>query len=65
MRVFRESGFFIQEMIEVKDLQVQPLALTSRLLFDQWKMQEGEKDLTVMQVILEGKKRRGSGYLSV
>lgn len=35
--------------------QVQPLALTSKLLFDQWKMKDGGKDLTVMRVILEGK----------
>ena len=55
MRVFRESGFFNQEKVEVDGQGVQPLALISRLLFDQWKMNEGEKDLTVMQVILEGK----------
>ena len=55
MRVFRESGFFNQDLIEVNNQQVQPLALTSRLLFDQWKMKVGERDLTVMQVILEGK----------
>ncbi|MFV1949407.1 MAG: saccharopine dehydrogenase C-terminal domain-containing protein [Anaerolineales bacterium] len=55
MRVFRESGFFNQEEVEVDGQNVRPLSLTSRLLFDQWKMQEGDKDLTVMQVILEGK----------
>jgi saccharopine dehydrogenase-like NADP-dependent oxidoreductase len=55
MRVFRESGFFNQEEVEVDGQGVQPLALTSRLLFDQWKMKDGDRDLTVMQVILEGK----------
>ena len=55
MRVFRESGFFNQEKVEVDGQGVQPLALTSRLLFDQWKMKDGDRDLTVMQVILEGK----------
>lgn len=55
MRVFRESGFFNQEKVEVDGQSVQPLALTSRLLFDQWKMKDGDRDLTVMQVILEGK----------
>jgi len=55
MRVFRESGFFNQENVEVDGQNVQPLALTSRLLFDQWKMKDGDRDLTVMQVILEGK----------
>jgi saccharopine dehydrogenase-like NADP-dependent oxidoreductase len=55
MRVFRESGFFNLEKVEVDGQGVQPLALTSRLLFDQWKMKDGDRDLTVMQVILEGK----------
>jgi lysine 6-dehydrogenase len=57
MRAFRESGFFSPDPIEVDGSQVIPLSLTSRLLFDQWHMKEGEKDLTVMQVILKGKKK--------
>ncbi len=55
MRVFRESGFFNQEEVEVDGQSVRPLSLTSSLLFDQWKMKDGDRDLTVMQVILEGK----------
>ncbi len=54
MRVFRESGFFNPEPVEVDGVQVKPLKLTSQLLFDQWLMKKGEKDITVMQVILEG-----------
>lgn len=57
MRAFRESGFFNPEPVEVDGSQVIPLSLTSRLLFDQWFMKEGEKDLTVMQVILKGKEK--------
>ena len=56
MRAFRESGFFSSEPIDVDGQQVKPLSLTSRLLFDQWKLQEGEEDLTVMRVIVEGEK---------
>lgn len=55
MRVFRESGFFNQEKVEVDGQSVRPLSLTSSLLFDQWKMKDDDRDLTVMQVILEGK----------
>ena len=57
MRVFRESGFFSPDPLDVDGSQVIPLSLTSRLLFDQWQMQEGEKDLTVMQVVLKGKEQ--------
>jgi len=57
MRTFRESGFFSSDPVEVDGSQVIPLSLTSRLLFDQWFMKEGEKDLTVMQVVLKGKEK--------
>jgi saccharopine dehydrogenase-like NADP-dependent oxidoreductase len=54
MRVFRESGFFDKATIEVDGHPVSPIDLTSRLLFEQWKLQEGERDLTVLQVTLDG-----------
>ncbi len=54
MRVFRESGFFDTEPLLVDGVSVRPIALTSKLLFDQWQLQPGEEDFTVMQVIVEG-----------
>ena len=56
MRVFRESGFFDAAPVEVDGQQVSPIALTSKLLFDQWKLEPGQEDLTVMQVVIEGDK---------
>lgn len=56
MRVLRESGFFGTEPLEIDGVAVRPLSLTSKLLFKQWKLAEGEADLTVMQVIVEGEK---------
>ncbi len=56
MRVFRESGFFSAEPVEIDGVWVRPLSLTSKLLFKQWKLAEGQADLTVMQVIVEGEK---------
>lgn len=55
-RIFRESGFFDTDPIEVEGRMIRPIALTSKLLFDQWQMGEGEVDFTVMQVVIEGKK---------
>ncbi|NOX62216.1 MAG: NAD(P)H-binding protein [Chloroflexi bacterium] len=57
MRAFRESGFFNDEPIEVDGQRVRPISLTSKLLFDQWKLQPGEEDFTVMRVIVEGERR--------
>ena len=55
MRAFREAGFFDSKPIGVGTQEIAPIDLTSKLLFDQWKLQPGEQDLTVMHVALTGK----------
>jgi saccharopine dehydrogenase-like NADP-dependent oxidoreductase len=54
MAVLRESGFFSAEEIEVGGQRVRPLDVTARLLFPMWKLAEGEGDITVMQIRIEG-----------
>jgi saccharopine dehydrogenase-like NADP-dependent oxidoreductase len=54
IRVLRESGFLGTEPIEVGNVKVRPLDVTSRLLFPLWRLEEGEADLTVMRVSVEG-----------
>lgn len=56
MRILRETGFFNKEEIDIKGTKISPLDYTSKLLFPKWKLQEGEEDITIMQVIVEGKK---------
>jgi lysine 6-dehydrogenase len=56
MRMMRESGFFSKEPIQVNGQSVVPLELTTALLFPLWKFQEGEADLTVMRVTVEGER---------
>ena len=56
MRIFRERGFFSADTIYISGKKIKPIDLTSKLLFDQWKLQDGEEDFTVMRVIIEGKK---------
>ncbi len=55
MAVLRETGFFDREAMDVGGVEISPLALTSNLLFSKWKLEEGEADLTVMKVIVEGR----------
>jgi len=55
VRVFRDSGFFGTEYMDIDGLKVKPIDVTSRLLIDQWRLAENEEDLTVMQVIMEGR----------
>jgi len=54
MEILRDSGFFQQEKRKIGDLHISPLELTSELLFDQWKLREGETDITVMKVEVSG-----------
>ena len=54
MRVFRETGLFSKEPVEVGGQTVVPLEVTSALMFPKWTYEEGERDLTVMAVIAEG-----------
>jgi saccharopine dehydrogenase-like NADP-dependent oxidoreductase len=56
MRIFRESGFFGKEKIEVGGVSISPLDVTSKLLFREWAFEEGEEEFTVMRVQVEGKK---------
>ena len=55
VRVLRECGFFSGEKVRVDGgTEVAPLALTSKLLFDQWRLGEEEEEFTVMRVTIEG-----------
>jgi saccharopine dehydrogenase-like NADP-dependent oxidoreductase len=56
MRVMRETGLFSKDPVEIGGAKVVPLELTSRLLFHLWTFEEGEEDLTVMRVEVEGEK---------
>ena len=56
MAVLRDTGFFSKEPMLINGIMISPLEFTSRLLFPKWKLQEGEEDLTIMQVITEGLK---------
>ncbi len=54
MRVFRETGFFNEETIDVRGVKVRPIDVTSTLLFPKWKHDKDEAEFTVMRVVVEG-----------
>jgi saccharopine dehydrogenase-like NADP-dependent oxidoreductase len=41
-----------------KGTRIRPLDFTAEILFPKWKLQEGEADITVMKIIVEGTKER-------
>ncbi len=56
VKALRETGFFSQEEVEVNGMKIKPMDLTAKLLFPMWELKKGERDLTVMKVIVEGTK---------
>ena len=56
MALLRAIGFFDEEAIEVDGHSIRPVDFTAKLLFPQWQMEEGEVDITVLQIIVEGEK---------
>jgi lysine 6-dehydrogenase len=58
MAVLRETGFFSTVPIEMNGKMIRPIDFTAHLLFPKWQLKEGEVDITVMKVLVEGKKER-------
>ncbi len=56
MRVLREAGFFSARQIQVASGLVRPRDVTEALLFNAWRFEEGEPDLTVLRVEVTGSK---------
>jgi len=56
IKLLSDNGFFNLEKIDVDGKLVSPLELTSKLLFDQWKLKKNEVDITVMRIVVEGLK---------
>ena len=54
IKLLNSNGFFSNKKVDVNGTKVSPLALTSKLLFEQWKLQENEADFTIMRIIVEG-----------
>lgn len=67
MRGLRKAGFFDKTPMDIGGANVSPLDVTARLLERDWTFREGEEDLTVMRVrvdgVVGGKKVRHTFFL--
>ena len=59
VRVLKESGFFSKDKIIVKGTSISPLDVTSKILFNEWKLGETEEEVTVMRITLKGENKDG------
>ena len=54
LKVLRESGFFSYKEIEVNGNMIRPIDMTAKLLFPKWEMKSGDRDFTIMRIIIDG-----------
>jgi lysine 6-dehydrogenase len=54
MKVFREIGYFDEKKINVGGKTIRPIDITARLISPFWLPIEGEKDFTILDILIEG-----------
>lgn len=54
LKVLRETGFFSYDEVEINGQMIRPIDVTAKLLFPKWKMKKGDKDFTIMRIIIKG-----------
>ena len=54
MCMLRDTGFFDSDPIEVRGANVRPIDVTAELLIPAWQLEEGEEDVTVMRIEIDG-----------
>lgn len=59
IKALRESGFFSTDPITIGDKSITPLEFTGKILINDWKLQEGEEEFTVMRITLTGMTNEG------
>jgi lysine 6-dehydrogenase len=52
----KQAGFFDEKEIDLNGTKISPRQFSSKILFNDWKLGSEEEELTVMKIIIEGKK---------
>jgi lysine 6-dehydrogenase len=50
----QQAGFFDTTPLRIKEVDISPLEFTSKLLVNEWRLEPGEEEFTVMKVIVKG-----------
>jgi saccharopine dehydrogenase-like NADP-dependent oxidoreductase len=59
VKALKQSGFFDEQKLLINGASISPLEMTSRVLFDDWKLGDTEEEMTVMRVTLKGTDENG------
>jgi len=60
MRMLRETGFFSDTPTDIDGVSVRPIDVATRLLFPMWQMGEGDEDVTIMRIVVDGRGAAGN-----
>jgi saccharopine dehydrogenase-like NADP-dependent oxidoreductase len=52
----KQAGFFDEKEIDLSGTKISPRQFSSKILFNDWKLGSEEEELTVMKIIIDGKK---------
>jgi lysine 6-dehydrogenase len=61
--ILRDSGFFSEEEIKINSMTVRPVDVSSKLLFDIWKLKPEDDEFTVMSISIESVSKNYEYYL--
>ena len=56
MAALRDAGLFSTAAVEAGGCSVRPLDVTAALLFPRWRYEDGEPDVTILRVVVEGRR---------
>ncbi|MGB3452558.1 MAG: saccharopine dehydrogenase C-terminal domain-containing protein [Moheibacter sp.] len=54
VKALKAVGFFDKKPIDLKGQLISPIEFTSKILFHEWKLEEGEDEFTIMKIKLKG-----------
>jgi len=54
--LLKQIGLFEKEELSINGKDIKPIDLAIKLLRDEWQLKEGEKDFTILQVVIKGKR---------
>ncbi|HEY3158864.1 MAG TPA: saccharopine dehydrogenase C-terminal domain-containing protein [Vicinamibacterales bacterium] len=56
MAALRDAGLFSTAAVEAGGCTVRPLDVTAALLFPRWQYEDGEPDVTILRIVVEGRR---------
>ena len=59
INVLKESGFFSEKKMMINGIEISPLDFTSKILFNEWYLEDNEAEITIMRITLKGKNKEG------